>query len=331
MYGKHYQQDASEAYRYLIDGLVDGEVALQCEPPVNPKVAEDYGGTSASQVFCLHCNYKSLVFSPFFDVQLSLAPHDLSIAKLVQASDDLTLLSKDPHADSKKTANLNFAKRRNELDELAIDDHVPISAIPYEMSDICKSLVQSELFIPAPLGSRQPKTEGMRKEGDVLLEDVLYNNFREDFLNNIDNFYVCSSCDKVEKITDKNMRFIVRRSFFLESPEVFTITFKRFKKSSDSLFSNFTKNSVKVTYGENLDLTPYFIKKNTKEVFKYELEAVVCHNGNLQSGHYTAYAKHQLVDEHAWIYFSDQYWKKVDSKDVFSNPSAFMLFYRRKH
>jgi ubiquitin C-terminal hydrolase len=127
------------------------------------------------------------------------------------------------------------------------------------------------------------------------------------------------------------MRFVVRKSFLLESPEVLVLTFKRFKKSSDSLFSNFTKNSVKVSYGDTLDMTPYFIKKDAGETYLYELEAVVCHNGNLQSGHYTAYAKHKLVDEVSWVYFSDQYWKKVDAKDALNNPSAFMLFYRRKH
>lgn len=305
---------------------------MSCEPPVNPKIAEDYGGTSASQVFCLHCDYKSLVFSPFFDLQLTLTPHDLSIAKLDQVSDDLTLLSKDPHADSKQEANANFSNLIKKLNSgVTSQDHVPLSYIDYEMSDTCKSIVTSPLFIPNPLTSRQPKVDGQRGEGSLLIEDVIYNNFREDFLNNIDNFYICSSCDKKEKITDKKMKFIVRKSFLLESPEILVLTFKRFKKSSDSLFSNYSKNSVKVSYGETLDMTNYYIKKDPSAQYLYELQAVVCHNGNLQSGHYTAYAKHRLVDEDAWIYFNDQYWKKVDPKDALNNPSAFMLFYKRKH
>jgi ubiquitin C-terminal hydrolase len=336
VYGKYYQQDASEAYRYLIDALVDGEVSLLGEPPVSPKVAEDYGGTSASQVFCLHCDYRSMVFSPFFDIQLSLAPHDLSIAKLDQASasDDLTLLSKDPHADSKQEANANFSTLVQDMEgKTTAKSHVPLSQINYEMSDTCQSIITSPLFIPNPVSSKHPKTDSSKHEkheGSIHLEDVVYNNFREDFLNNIDNFYICSKCDKKEKITAKDMRFIVRKSFFLESPEVLVLTFKRFKKTSDSLFSNYTKNSAKVVYGDALDLTPYFIKKNVDDTYTYELEAVVCHNGNLQNGHYTAYAKHKLVDENCWIYFSDQYWKKVEAKDALSNPSAFMLFYRRK-
>lgn len=319
-------------YRYLIDGLVDGEVTLNCEPPVSPKIAEDYGGTSANQVFCLHCSYKSLVFSPFFDIQLSLTPHDLSIAKLDQASDDLTMLSKDPFAESKQEANSNFSGLIRKLDEgVTTNGHVPLSYIDYEMSETCKSIVTSPLYIPTPLTTKQPKLDHSKNESALILEDIVYNNFREDFLNNVDNFYICSSCDKKEKITDKMMRFIVRKSFLLESPEVLVLTFKRFKKSSDSLFSNYTKNSVKVNYGETLDMTPYFIKKDPEEKFNYELQAVVCHNGNLQSGHYTAYAKHTLVDESSWIYFSDQYWKKVDAKDAIGNPCAFMLFYKRKH
>lgn len=107
-------------------------------------------------------------------------------------------------------------------------------------------------------------------------------------------------------------------------------TFKRFKKSSEALFSNYSKNSVKVIYDQDLDLTKYFIKTDVKETFVFELESVVCHNGNLQSGHYTAYARHLVQGDNIWFYFSDQYHKQVEIKDVLSNPNAFMLFYRRK-
>ena len=291
----------------------------------------DYGGTSASQIFCLHCDYRNLVLSPFFDIQLNLTPHDLSIAKLEQDSDDLTLLSKDKFAENKKEANNKFQKLRNELELISVEDHVPFSKLNFEVSDINKDLISSQIYIPSPLNSKQPKIEGQKNEGSLVMEDVIYNNFREDFLNNIDNYYICSGCDKKQKITENDMRFIVRKSFLLESPEVLVFTFKRFKKSSDSMFSNFTKNSIKVVYGDKLNMTPYFIKRHLAEEYKYELEAIVCHNGNLHSGHYTAYAKHRLVDEVCWVYFSDQYWKKVDAKDALSNPSAFMLFYRRQH
>jgi ubiquitin C-terminal hydrolase len=112
-------------------------------------------------------------------------------------------------------------------------------------------------------------------------------------------------------------------------PPRLCITFKRFKKSQDNLFSNYTKNSIKVNYPLLLDISPIVIKASGDTTYHYELEAVVNHTGNLQSGHYTAYVQHVAYKEKAWYYFSDQYTKQVDEKDVLNNANAFMLFYRR--
>lgn len=291
----------------------------------------EYGGSSASEIFCLHCDYRSLVLSPFFDLQLSLEPHSLSLAKEDSDTDDITKLSKDIHADSKVEANANYAMLKAKMDSLAQDGHVPLSKIDFEIDEMCKQMITSELYIPSPLGTKAPpKHFSGKPDGSLFLEDVIYNNYRDDFLNNIDNYYKCTKCVKDNKFKQGEKRFIVRKSFLLQSPEVLVLTFKRFKKSSDALFSNYTKNGVKVNYGESLDMSAYFIKTDKQATEKYTLEAVVCHNGNLSSGHYTAYAKHEIMGENSWFYFSDQYWKKVDIKDVIASPSAFMLFYRKQ-
>lgn len=299
------------------------------ETGIEPKSAIEYGGASASELFCLHCDYRSIVFTPFFDLQLSLEPHKHSLVHEEPETDDLSKLSKDVHANTKQEANMNFLKIKSELEQLSHENHVSLSAIDFEIPEGSKQMITSELYLPSPLSTCKPKLGSTKQEGSLYLEDVLFNHFREDFLNNIDNFYKCSKCEAAKKYKDGDMRFIVRKSFVLQSPEVLVLTFKRFKKSSDSIFSNYVKNGVKVIYGEKLELTPYLIKSDLQESFNYELEAVVCHNGNLKSGHYTAYAKHKILDEIGWFYFSDQYFKKIDVKDVLSNPSAFMLFYRK--
>jgi len=54
------------------------------------------------------------------------------------------------------------------------------------------------------------------------------------------------------------------------------------------------------------------------------------HTGNLNSGHYVAYAKHSTTSGEEWFYFSDTMSRVVDEREV-SNCQAFMLFYKRKN
>ncbi len=292
----------------------------------------EYLGASASQVFCLHCDYRNIVFSPFNDLQLSLNPHSHSLSALASESDELTSLSKDPHSESKRQANERYIELKQELEKVSTKNHVSIRDMSFEQTDNLKDYLEKNpdaVLIPTPLSAKAPKSDSHKGESSLYLEDIIYNNFREDFLNNQHNFYICSTCNSKQKITEKDMRFIIRKSFVACAPPRLCITFKRFKKSQDNLFSNYTKNSVKVNYPLQLDLSPIVIKSSPEEPHLYELEAVVNHTGNLQSGHYTAYVQHVAYKEKAWFYFSDQYSKQVDEKDVLNNANAFMLFYRR--
>jgi ubiquitin C-terminal hydrolase len=333
MYSKKHQQDASELYRFLIAHLIDAEDTLASQDDkFTPLVKREYLGISASQVFCLHCDYRNLVFSPFSDLQLSLNPHSHSLSALASDSDDLASLSKDPHSDSKRQANERYIELKQDLDKVSVKDHVSIQSLHFEQTDNLKDYLEKNpeaVLIPTPLNARPPKSDGHKGEGSLYLEDIIYNNFREDFLNNQHNFYICSSCNSKQKITEHDMRFIIRKSFIASPPPRLCITFKRFKKSQDNLFSNYTKNSAKVIYPLQLDISPIVIKPSSDATYLYELEAVVNHSGNLQSGHYTAYVQHVAYKEKAWFYFSDQFSKQVDEKDVLNNANAFMLFYRR--
>lgn len=333
MYSKKHQQDASELYRFLIAHLAEAEEFLATQDDkFTSQVKREYLGTSASQVFCLHCDYRNLVFSPFSDIQLSLNPHSHSLSALASESDELTDLSKDPHSESKRQANDRYLELKQGLEKLSTQEHVSIHDLQFEQTDNLKDYLEKNpeaVLVPSPLSAKPPKSDSHKGESSLYLEDIIYNNFREDFLNNQHNFYICSSCNSKQKITEKDMRFIIRKSFVASPPPRLCITFKRFKKSQDNLFSNYTKNSIKVNYPLLLDISPIVIKASCDTAYHYELEAVVNHTGNLQSGHYTAYVQHVAYKEKAWYYFSDQYTKQVDEKDVLNNANAFMLFYRR--
>ena len=246
------------------------------------------------------------------------------------------------------------------MNVLMNQEHVKITNMKFkdlEVNDDTK-----DLLIPSPLFTKPPVKTSETKESDktsLTLEEVLYNNYREDFLNNIDNWYNCESCAKLdpksqtplpdpslmdEKFDPKpasktslpdgqKMRFIVRKSFILEAPKRLVLTLKRFKRSADSsekgVFTSYTKNNSRIVYGEHLDISKYTMKKKLGETFKYELEGVICHTGTLQNGHYTAYALQEVMGDKIWYYYNDQYAKPVDVKDVLNNSSAFVLVYRR--
>jgi hypothetical protein len=150
---------------------------------------------SASQVFCLHCDYKNIVFTTFVDIPLGLAPPANPLLKAHgDDSEMLTELSKDPNAESKRAANENLLKLTAELDLVTKSDHVSHKDIPFsEGTVIPLDKPDDVLYLPNPLKTQPPKLSQGTKE-NLSLEDVLYNHFREEFLSNIENFYTCRSC-----------------------------------------------------------------------------------------------------------------------------------------
>jgi len=50
------------------------------------------------------------------------------------------------------------------------------------------------------------------------------------------------------------------------------------------------KNNANITYPESLNMSPYVIKADSKNMI-YDLYAVSNHSGSFHGGHYTAYCK----------------------------------------
>jgi hypothetical protein len=273
--------------------------------------------------------------------QLGLAPPANPVLRAHgDDSEMLTELSKDPNAESKRAANENLLKLTAELDLVTKSDHVSHKEIPFsEGTVIPLDKPDDVLYLPNPLKTQPPKLSHAMKVFPSL-EDVLDNHFRVEFLSNIENLYTCRSCvrqrlipppSEVPPEQSKVGRYVVRKSYLFKSPSRLCLTLKRFKNSFyGGISMGMTKNNIKVLYPHMIDLTKYFIKENDpSEKFVYCLEAVVCHSGSLQFGHYTAYARHQVKGEWHWYYYSDTHHIRVDASEVINWPDAFMLFYKR--
>ncbi|EAX98854.1 Clan CA, family C19, ubiquitin hydrolase-like cysteine peptidase [Trichomonas vaginalis G3] len=118
----------------------------------------------------------------------------------------------------------------------------------------------------------------------------------------------CASCN--ECVTPRKSVKIWRL------PKVLIFALKRF----DSVNGNSRKNTILVTYPDNLEISDM----NGKHT--YELSAVIEHGGRIASGHYTAHAK---LSDNVWAEFNDLQAMRCSSCLVAHNQNAYILFYTR--
>lgn len=129
------------------------------------------------------------------------------------------------------------------------------------------------------------------------------------------NPWFCPNCDR-NQCADKKIsvwRF----------PDTLILHLKRF------VFHDFnsTKLENKVIFPkDDLDLTDYQCGPVEKPM-QYDLVGCVCHTGGVNSGHYTAYAKHPLTN--SWFEYNDERvnYKEPQEDDYYN---AYLLFYQRQ-
>lgn len=114
-----------------------------------------------------------------------------------------------------------------------------------------------------------------------------------------DSLWRCPKCDKSNQATIKHN--------ITEVSEIFIIHLHRFEGINK-------KSNKEIEINDEINITGKL----------YEIKAVVCHNGNLNSGHYYAKAKRNNI----WYNFNDSKVTKIDFSVVKSTP--YLLFYVRK-
>src|ERR1700733_10671057 len=105
------------------------------------------------------------------------------------------------------------------------------------------------------------------------------------------------------------------------NPIVLVIQIKRFD------FIKMRQNNALITYPlENLDISPFLskIKHSNINFSKYNLQSVICHTGEMTSGHYYTYAKNE--DTNIWYEFNDQIIREIPMDRIQTN-FAYILTY----
>ncbi|KAI9028353.1 hypothetical protein CLU79DRAFT_563267 [Phycomyces nitens] len=150
------------------------------------------------------------------------------------------------------------------------------------------------------------------RQGNTLM-DCLDRYTQPEKLGN--NEYSCSKCGNTFQEATKQLS--VKRM-----PPVLSFQLKRFEHGGAA-----TKIETKVRFPVELDMTPYTTdgKKDQSSINTanmYTLFAVVNHQGKLDTGHYTMFAKHRGE----WFKFDDHSVTMAYQKDVLDSK-AYMCFY----
>ncbi|KAI8058934.1 uncharacterized protein B0P05DRAFT_599889 [Gilbertella persicaria] len=127
------------------------------------------------------------------------------------------------------------------------------------------------------------------------------------------NEYSCSKCGNTFQEATKQLS--IKRI-----PPVLSIQFKRFEHGTST-----SKIETKIRFPVELDLTPYTSSKNKDSDNVYTLFSVVNHQGKVDTGHYTMFAKHR----NEWFRFDDHNVTVAYQKEVLDSK-AYMCFYVKK-
>lgn len=127
----------------------------------------------------------------------------------------------------------------------------------------------------------------------------------------LDVLYECSSCKERTKVT--------KRLHLNKLPPILSIQLKRFEHIGVS-----SKIDYHIDIPIILDVRDYVSDSmDSKQITNYELFGIICHLGNVNTGHYLAYVKNISG---AWFKFDDATITRVTESEV-KKVNAYMLVY----
>jgi len=165
-----------------------------------------------------------------------------------------------------------------------------------------------------------PKSDVPIKLYDCLKEHMATNTLIDK------NKYQCTTCKDYKDATQK--------IYIWELPEILIIHLKRFHSEMIGNMYRTEKITTKIDFPlDNLDMAE-FISPHNKERKNtvYELYAVTQQYGLLNGGHYTACCKKSSNNN--WYEYDDSnvtYIEKDKLESELINPSAYILFYKKKY
>lgn len=162
-----------------------------------------------------------------------------------------------------------------------------------------------------------PSIHDYKKPEKLTLHECL-KSFNQSEVLDDDNPWFCHQCNSNQKAK--------KALTIWKSPDTLIVYLKRF------VFHDM--NSIKIDEPvefpiEKFDISPYYQVdnkyKDESEGLIYDLKSIICHSGNMLSGHYTAFSKSAWNNK--WYYFNDE--SVLELEPSSSDERAYILFYQR--
>jgi ubiquitin C-terminal hydrolase len=174
----------------------------------------------------------------------------------------------------------------------------------------------TSVLLPLPTHHRQPGSSA------YSIDKALDTYIASEPLSSED--WVCDGCKTKSSVGGsserKNQNMKCLR--FSRLPKILILCVKRFTTDME-------KNNEGIHAPENLNMEPYCLSDSISRPPTYQLRAMACHSGNLDSGHYWALCRHF---DHAWYKFDDAVVTRVAPPNT-SLPGTprdvYVLFYVR--
>lgn len=163
-------------------------------------------------------------------------------------------------------------------------------------------------------------------ENETTLEICLEYFLKKEFLSN-NNKYECENCNKY---TDAN-----KKMYILKKPNILIFHLKRFDHDQNN--DIITKNKCVVFFPiDKLIIKNDFLEEHNdmdindeKKEINYELYAIICHLGAIDSGHYISFCKN--IQNKKWYLYDDDDVREIDINILHRNgimKTVVLLFYR---
>jgi hypothetical protein len=198
----------------------------------------------------------------------------------------------------------------NYIEELQNENSEKIIS-PHIFNNNLKVIMEKNEYIKT---TKNTPIKNTIKQDTSLILELPVNKENPNFEKSLENYF--QNKDDITKY-----RFIEQR--ITNFPNQLVILFKKYK--SNETGSNSKKLSLNINFPKILSeqISQY---SNNKDV-KYELSAVINHNGGGKGGHYTACCK----EKDGWYFYNDNSNPtKIEINNVINNnPQAYVLFYEK--
>lgn len=191
-------------------------------------------------------------------------------------------------------------------------------------SIVCLNCDKSKITYEPFLSISLSITNDTKSQNDTSLESCLEYFLKKEYLSN-NNKYKCDNCNEY---TNAN-----KKMYILKKPDILIFHLKRFNQENDTI----TKNKHLVYFPiNNLIIKNNFLEENNdmdindeKKEMNYNLYAIICHLGAIDSGHYISFCKN--IQNNKWYLYDDNDVKEIDINVLHKNnimKTVVLLFYQ---